>query len=307
VGSLGGGPASCGGHAVAITPSDIPWSYCTGAFAGLSFRFGVRTDDSDLGRYVEHLLESLRADTSVAHWYSLRSSGDGGVDLYLDDALCAQLPEPSQAVDRLLWDINRASADASDEHLLFHAGGVQFTDQAILLPAASGRGKSTLVAGLVHAGLGYLSDELLALSLDDTRVLAYPKPVALKAGSFGPVRDLGLEPPAGTDRFSGDEWYVRPADLGAQSAGGPCVPALVIVPRYVPGAVTSSRRLSSTETFLALALNSVNLDHHGEQGAHVVADLVERCDAFELEMSDLTAACKLVLGLVEERGRSDAR
>jgi hypothetical protein len=304
VGSVGGEPASHGNPAGASALADVAWSHRTGALAGLSFSFGVRTDDPDLGRHVERLLDSLRADGLAEHWYSLRTNERGGVDLYLDDVLSARLSEPSQAVDRLLWDINRAVADASDAHLLFHAGGVQFGDRAILLPALSGGGKSTLVTGLVHAGLGYLSDELLACARTDGRVLPYRKPLSLKPGSFAALGGLGLEPPA--DRFRGEEWYLRPEDLGPDAAGGPCVPALVIVPRYVPGAPTGLRGLTSTESFMALALNSVNLDHHGERGMQVLADLVERCDAFELEMSDLDAACRLVLELVEEQGHADA-
>ena len=71
------------------------------------------------------------------------------------------------------------------------------------MPAASGSGKSTLTAGLARAGLGYLSDELVALELDGAvpgRLLPYPKPITVKPGSFAVLADMDPGP-------FGDGWF----------------------------------------------------------------------------------------------------
>lgn len=71
--------------------------------------------------------------------------------------------------------------DASGDHLLFHAGAVQGANGGVMLPGVSGSGKSTLVAGLVRGGLGYLSDEVVAVSLSEPLMLPYPKAIRRRA------------------------------------------------------------------------------------------------------------------------------
>jgi hypothetical protein len=287
-----------------LSPSQLDddlWRYRSNRFQGLSFGFAIRCDDDELGQHIESLLSSLRGDgTEDVHWYSLINARDGSYDLYRDDQRIAVLTTAARAIEWLIWDINRSTADASNQHLLFHAGGVEADEGAVLLPAPSGGGKSTLVTGLVQRGLGYLSDELMALSAKGSLVYPYPKPITLKPGSFEILAELAPAPVA-TDRFAGEEWYVRPDDLRVNAVGEPCGVALVIVPRYVPAEVTRLAPLSSTEAFLALTINSVNLDQHGEQGAQTLADLIGRCSAYELITSDNTAACDLILEMVHPR------
>jgi len=217
------------------------------------------------------------------------------VRLYLDDTLLAELSTAGEAIEWLLWDINRSTAAASNTFLLLHAGAVQTHHGAIVFPAASGGGKSTLVAGLVRSGLGYLSDELVALSLDPRLALPYPKPITLKPGSYAFFPEAG-EPE--TDRFSGQERSLPPEDIRAGSIGHPCQPSLVVVPRFAADEETNLRALSATEAFLSLTLNSVNLEHHGERGTRFLALMAEQCRCYELVMADLTTACGLVLQLL---------
>jgi hypothetical protein len=282
---------------------DDVWRHRSGPLQGLSFAFAVRCDDEELGHHIDALLRSLQGSRSASvHWYSLVTADNGHIHLYRDDHPIAQLSTAGRAIEWLIWDVNRSSAESSNEYLLFHAGGVQVGNRAVLFPAPSGRGKSTLVAGLVQRGLGYLSDELIAVSTDGTRVQPYPKPITLKPGSFDLFPDL-VPDPGVPDRFAGEERYLRPGDVRAGAVGRPCDAKLLVVPRYVPDVVTGLTPLTATDAFLALTINSVNLDHHGEQGAQGLANLVARCDAYELVMSDHAVACNLVLEALGE-GRS---
>jgi hypothetical protein len=266
----------------------------------LSFAFEFRTNDTDLGRHVASLLTSLQTDASGrSEVYSLLSLEDGSFDLYLNDRRIEQLASAGHTIEWLLWDINRATAAASDAYLLLHAGAVQAGQRALVLPAPSGGGKSTLVAGLVERGLGYLSDELIALEADGSQVLPYPKPISLKPGSFHLFEGLSGRPDQ-ANRFTGEEWYLRPDDIRPNAIGGPSNAAILVVPCFAPERATSLTALSSTEAFLALTINSVNLEKHGEQGARLLADVVARCEAYELVMSDLDQACDLVLSLIPE-------
>jgi hypothetical protein len=278
----------------------VRWVHHSGPYKGLSFSFEFRTNDAELGGHVETLLASLRiGGQGPSHVYSLLSLESGSFDLYLGDRRIALLASSGRAVEWLLWDINRAAAAASDGYLLLHAGAVQAGHRAVLLPAPSGGGKSTLVAGLVQRGLGYLSDELIALDGGGSRVLPYPKPISLKAGSFHLFAGLPGQPDP-SSRFVDDEWYLRPDDIRPNAIGGPSEPFILIVPNFAAERTTTLTALSSTEAFLALTINSVNLEKHGERGAQTLASVVAQCDAYELVMSNLDEACKLVLNVIGE-------
>jgi hypothetical protein len=236
------------------------------------------------------------------HRYVLTASPDrpGAVDVRRDGELVEPGLAPGDAVGWLVWDINRLAAELSGEHLLFHSGGLEASGAGILVPGASGSGKSTLTAGLVRAGLGYLSDELVALEFEAAgsgpgRLLPYPKPITVKPGSFGVLADMA---PAVLEGDGDGEWLVPVGDGTGRRVGDPCEPGYVIAPRYDPSAQTALVALSETEAFFTLALHAVNLLPHGPAGTEALGRLAAECACYALAFSDLDAACALVLGLV---------
>lgn len=283
---------------------DCLWAYCTPSLNGLSYRFAVRSDDRRLGCYVMSVLGGLReaggcAHEPVEHWYSLTRSADGTIEVVRDGESLAHAQRRSEAVRWLVWDLNREAAHAGRNHLLFHAAGLQDGAAGVLIPGASGSGKSTLAAGLVRAGFAYLSDELVALEIEEGRLLSYPKPITVKPGSTDVLGDM--RPPAlGSveDLRADEEWLLAVGDDVRRPVGGPCVPELVVVPRYQPGHATSLKPLSETEAFVALAVNAVNFVEHGTDGARALGELVTRCECVALTMSDLQEAVELVRRLV---------
>jgi hypothetical protein len=297
-------------------PDVHDWAHCTPNLKALSYRFAVYCDDAALGAHISTVLASLR-DTDARddaalpvgqpapHRYTLTASTGrpGAVDVRRDGELVEAVLAPGVAVGWLVWDVNRLAAELSGEHLLFHSGGLEASGVGILVPAASGSGKSTLTAGLVRAGLGYLSDELVALALDAAdsgpgRLLPYPKPITVKPGSFGVLADMA---PEVLDGDGDGEWLVPVGDSTARRVGGACEPGFVIVPRYDATAETALVPLSETEAFFTLALHAVNLLAHGPAGSEALGRLAAECACYALAFSDLDAACELVLGVVGAR------
>ncbi len=273
---------------------------------GLSSRFAVRCDDERLGDRVDAVLAGLRdpeaATTTVDHRYSLTATpgGAGTVDVTRDGEPLAHDQCPGDALSWVVWDVNRSAAAASGEHLLFHAGALDAGGTGVLLPGTSGSGKSTLTAGLARAGLRYLTDELAALDLQSGRLLPYPKPITLKAGSFAVLPELDPDgagrrsPAVGPARSGRWRWARTPGAASGQA----CAPRLVVVPRFAAGVPTRLTPLSNTEAFLSLALHAVNLLPHGVAGSAALGRVVAQCDCYALTMSDLDEACALVSGLV---------
>jgi hypothetical protein len=103
----------------------------------------------------------------------------------------------------------------SPDRVFIHAGVVARDGLAIVLPGASGSGKTSLVAALVRAGATYFSDEFAVLD-SEGQVHPYPKPLSLRAlGAFAQV-DVPAE------------------KLGAVGSG-PVEVALIALTMYTPG------------------------------------------------------------------------
>lgn len=65
--------------------------------------------------------------------------------------------------------------------IFIHAGVVGWREKAILVPATSFSGKSTLVAALVARGATYYSDEFAVMDTEGL-VSAFPRPISLRMG-----------------------------------------------------------------------------------------------------------------------------
>jgi hypothetical protein len=102
--------------------------------------------------------------------------------LYVDQRRRGSSDSLKQLLRMLRRDLQLSVARLARDYLFVHAGVVVWRDRAVLLPGHSFSGKSTLVAALLEAGAGYLSDEYALLDLNG-RVHAYPRPLALRDGS----------------------------------------------------------------------------------------------------------------------------
>lgn len=98
--------------------------------------------------------------------------------------------------------------------LAIHAGVVADNGRAILVAGRSGRGKTTVVLGLLRRGLDLLSDELALVAQDDRTILAYPRGLHIRPTALELFPELGflaeIEP---YQLGGGSEWAVGPTAL----------------------------------------------------------------------------------------------
>src|SRR5204863_4683379 len=76
------------------------------------------------------------------------------------------------------------------EHVVLHAGVVGWKGKAIVMPADSFKGKSTITAELVRRGAAYYSDDFAIVDKDGL-VHAFPRTISLRDG--GRLVDLTPE------------------------------------------------------------------------------------------------------------------
>jgi hypothetical protein len=293
-----------GGDVRAIPPgTEAGWA--TMELRILSFRARVRAERAEVvGRLAE--LYPPGSTLDVTRVCDVEVAGDGGsFELRFDGQVVGIASSPAEATARVEYLINRAAAVASADQVLIHAGVVAFGDDAMILPGPSGRGKSTLVAGLCLSGLAYGSDELAVVDPDTAAVRPFAKAICLKEGGWRAV----------SRRFSNaSPRLVAPADGGTMTRYltpprfcRPDVPLRVrhvVLPRRRPGASTSLVPIRRSEAIAELAEQALNLPRHGCRGVEAVVRLAAGAECHALIYDDLGGA---IARLNDLTGRPDAR
>ncbi len=116
--------------------------------------------------------------------------GEGGRHhIFQDREAGAQVKLISQLAPYLKNQLVRTALERYDHILNLHAGVVSRDGALIALPAQSGDGKSTLVAGLIKRGYRYFSDELAPLARNSCEVIPVPLGICIKDTAFPTLQD----------------------------------------------------------------------------------------------------------------------
>jgi hypothetical protein len=205
-------------------------------------------------------------------------------------------PSLSTAFVRALTDLQDHVFQSVRSFVALHAGAVSADGQALLLPAPTKRGKSTLVAGLLSQGFRYLSDEAGLVDPLTSKAHPFPRRIALQEVAVG--RFPGLE-----ERLQDREGlrghpfyrYVRPEDLGAEPGDVSTIRWLVFPgpDRSGPPRLTPIGRAEAVEH---MAANCFNLHRYRERGVIVLSRVAEHAEAFRLEGGTAADRADLLAG-----------
>lgn len=132
----------------------------------------------------------------------------------------------------LVADLQSTLARLSSDWTFIHAGVVAVAGRAIVLPAVSGGGKTTMVAALLAEGAKYLSDEFAVVD-PMGRVHPYPRNLAIRVED-GPV----LRIPA--------------TELGSDIVVDAMAPGAIVFLTFCPGASLELQPLSPGQSAVRL-------------------------------------------------------
>ena len=278
-------------------PAPPPSRFVSTHRAG-SFSFSVSTDDAALAAELERVLGPLRSAGAADASYRI-AAGDGLWEVSLDGAPVSAPANRLDAVDRLVASVNTECVRGAPDLVALHAGAVTIDRATVLLPGVSNSGKSTLTAGLVAAGAGYLSDELALLDPATQQVIPYPKSISLDRGSFElfPDQRPALHP--SFERTPLTRWHVPPDEFGALGRPGPVV--AVVAPRHTPGASTSLDRIGGRQALDLLLANSFDFAPAGEAGFRALVRLARQVPTYRLEAGELAGAVAAVTAVTGTR------
>jgi len=201
--------------------------------------------------------------------------------------------------------LNLAIALKNCRFVTFHSGVVAGENGSILMSAASGGGKSTLVSALMEEGFRLLSDEFGILDPETGSLFPYPRPVSLKAGSIPIVNDFaGADwlTPTLTGTPKGDIAYrrARPEDISGMAE--PSKARLILFPSFAAGVKPSARRMAKSETIMRLIPSSTNYHLLGEDAFNALTDMVAGAETYELIYGSTEESIMMVRDLAVKAG-----
>lgn len=215
----------------------------------------------------------------------------------------ARLEEIAPLVNYLVF--TRAVARAGYS-VAFHAGAVSDGRRALVLPGDAGSGKTSLTAALVHAGLRYLSDDLVLLRTGRTEIEGVPFSLCVKESGVELLRSRFPDLPRLPAHPRPDGRRVRylppPPERFANDRGGARA-AWLVFPRYEAGAGTRLGRLSRAEALRRLLKTCTLATPLTRRQVETFIVWLRSVDCMELPMSSLDEAADLLRDLW--RGSND--
>jgi len=220
---------------------------------GLSFdaygvRVGVRTNAPGLLDLIRRQLPlgwKPAASPRVERLYSLVLSTAGGRGdrrfhfLYEDDVEIARAKNVEMLFLKLESSLRLYVAEMTRRRVFVHAGVVGVGNRAIIIPARSMGGKSTLTAAFIRAGATYYSDEYAVLD-SRGRVHPYAKPISIRNSKDYSQTDHAVE------------------EFGGVAGTRPLPVGLVLLTNYKKGARWRPTSLSPGKSVLAILDHTVS-------------------------------------------------
>jgi hypothetical protein len=274
-------------------------------YQAASYEFAVEADFS-VAELIDSFLSPFRAprdERASVPTYELVRHPDSPerYSFFMGDREVVSRAVLSATLDRLLGEVSRGAVEACSDVLAFHAGVVSRDGKALLLPAPSASGKTTLVAGLVRAGCSYLSDELAQIDPSTGEVLPFPRALAMGPRSIELFDGLAGRLPAELEEPSSPKRYVRPDDLRADSlSDGPAPVRAIAFPTYAADSLTKLEPISRGQAVISLIANSFNFVHVGASALELLASVVSGAVVYRLPFSDLAEAVEIAMSLLDD-------
>jgi HprK-related kinase A len=237
--------------------------------------------------------ESGFADVTVSLRTRRALLGGGWAQLFIDGESPFQITPVAMHLPLVEWGLNWTIAHRLHAWLVLHAGVVARGDRALLMPAFSGVGKSTLTAALMCHGYRLLSDEFCALDPAGGSVMPLLRPVCLKNDSIDRIAGRWPERPVGPrtpGTHKGTVAHLAPTPASVEARRRSARPEFVVFPRYQADAPAALEPVVAPRAFVKLSGNAFNYSLLGEAGFIALTNLLAQCRVYELRYSSFDEA-----------------
>ncbi len=278
----------------------------------LGFSAHVRSEAALVADLAELLWAPLLSDMEPEHVFTVTQSPPdfNGIvtwHLHLDALQVVSAPALSIVVSHLLWEANRQALENTPSYTLLHSAAVTSGDHAAIIVGPQGSGKSTLAVALVaRYGLGYLTDEAVAISPGGLMVQPYAKYISAGA-NIGEILPE-VSPISDPEMISmlGELVLVPASSLREGALVAAARTSVVVLPTYVPNAPTKIEVLSPAAAMYSVGQHSYHLARDTELVMDTLAAVTSGARCVALTSGDLDEACQVVLDLLSHESSGKA-
>jgi hypothetical protein len=217
--------------------------------AGLAF--DIRHHDAATANVLGPMLAHLESDTARHSALELDlNCRDGAIVLRANGVEIGRAKDWSALIEVLLSELFRSVIDKTDWTMSLHAAAVATAGACVLMPGASGAGKSSLTAALSSLdGMQFVADDLALLAGATLDVVPVPLPIVLKSGAWDALHAIlpGLAARTVYRRFGREcRYWTPPLERIARE---PMPVKAIVFPRYVQGTATALTPVPALDAF----------------------------------------------------------
>ena len=266
-------------------------------FQSYGVKIGVRVNDraaiakikNILPFYSEILDENHEADHNFSLVWGISEGGEGGEGvkgvedaLYQENEEVARRVDPERLIALLDTCIRMAIGEFAPKHVFIHASVVSWKDRALIFPAKSYGGKTTLAAELIKYGAVYYSDEYAVI---DEKGLAHPYPKPLSIRKEGEYTQ--------TDRSV--------KDLGGEQGTRPIPVGMILLTQYERSAKWEPEMLSEGRGLMELIPHSLAIGSNPEFVLKVLNLITKRAIIAKSKRGEVSQFAELLLNFADSR------
>lgn len=257
-------------------------------------------DDLTLRRSLSQYFCHCFGNTApVVATYQITATKNGELQLRRDEKLLQPIPSLSYVFTYLTRDIVAKLVTRDQQRLVFHAAGLAHGQKGLILCGPPGSGKSTLAAWLTATGFDFLSDEVVAVTLDSREMSGLTCPIVLTRDSaFVWQHWLGENAAQNLTYFLNGTAWLDPELLRPHCVRATAHPQILVFPRYAAGEPFVARPLSAAEAVFRLMHQLVNFKNLPDQGFTAVTRFARQAVAYSLSYADVTTVAAWVEQIV---------
>ncbi|MDQ3633950.1 MAG: hypothetical protein M3405_05500 [Acidobacteriota bacterium] len=224
-----------------------------------------------------NLINNLETNTDTEHIFKIRSESENQFSLQKNVEEKTRLNDEQKLLESLESNLRLTIGEHAKSKVFIHAGVVELGGSAIIIPALSFKGKTSLVVELIKAGATYYSDEY---AIVDEKGLVYPFPKSLS------VRGI-------IDKYTQLE---RPVDFyGGKKGENPIRAGLILITEYQIGSHWKPQILSQGEAVLELISNTLPIRNKPEFTLGVLNKLANDAYAIKTKRGEAKRFAKNLL------------
>jgi hypothetical protein len=264
------------------------------SFQAFGVKIEIKADEAGLLSNVYTKLERVfpnglepTIESDIEYRFYIKSAATGKYELYRNGEKLCEEGGQELFLNMVESHLRVTVAEFAVGKVFLHAGVVGWKGRAIVIPATSFSGKTTLVAELVKKGALYYSDEYAVINADG-RVEPFPKWLSLR----------GI-----TDAFTQDDCPVE--SLGGMAGTQPMPVGMVLIAKYKSGKRIPRRwqpkRLTQGEAMMEIIPHTLPIRNKPKFVLEVLNKLTDRAIIIRTVRGEAAEFAETLLGYFESK------